>query len=299
MAGVTFFHPNPALGTLNVRLAPTAVNWSYKMNTATTQTYAGEVVQILGVNFQKFSIEGQFGREGPHGRDVVAGKIQDRSLTSQDSWRDAGKYGIGLTQMTAFFRQYFTLASQGINDVDPNKNFDERPMHIVYQGALDVPLDIGKDEQHWLVYPTSFPSYRRSLEDFAPQWRVECEVAEVPGPIKTAEYSAALKRLRSAVGYTPFNPYSDPLGQILKPGASTDKAAYNKAVERASIATDDLLDFYREQIPALTPESLNELIFSGGSAATVYQQSLNGDKIDTSVGAPVKPTRSTSVGGGD
>ena len=75
MAGVRFQHD---VGTLDLRLPPTQVEWDYKLNTQTYQTYAGEVVQLLSVNFNKVSFQGQFGLEGPHGKNLVNGRLVDR-----------------------------------------------------------------------------------------------------------------------------------------------------------------------------------------------------------------------------
>lgn len=78
MAGVQFTHD---IGTLNLRLPPTQVEWDYKMNTQTFQTYAGEVVQVLGITFNKVTFTGKFGREGAHGKSLVDGRLVNRPLS--------------------------------------------------------------------------------------------------------------------------------------------------------------------------------------------------------------------------
>ena len=100
MAGISFSH---TVGTLNLRLPPTEVDWSYKMATQTYSTYAGEVVQVLGISFDKVTFSGRFGKEGPHGKNLVVQNGQrvlvPRAVSEYTDWQTSEPYGVGLSQM--------------------------------------------------------------------------------------------------------------------------------------------------------------------------------------------------------
>lgn len=57
MAAVTFTHPL-IRAPLNISVNPDQVTWAYGLNTASTPTYGGEVVQILSVYFDDMTIAG-------------------------------------------------------------------------------------------------------------------------------------------------------------------------------------------------------------------------------------------------
>src|SRR3954465_11882549 len=102
MPGIIFDHPR--VGTLNLRLAPTSVEWTYNMNVRTYDTFAGQVVQVLSMNFGDFVIMGRFGREGPHGKNLDNNTITSRTAGELSDYKNAGIYAVGLTQMTEYFR---------------------------------------------------------------------------------------------------------------------------------------------------------------------------------------------------
>lgn len=256
MAGVTFTHPNLDIGTLNLRLPPTSVEWTFNMNTSVRDTYAGQVIQLLSVNIDRLTITGKFGKEGPHGRG------DQRNYTTNDP------LGVGLTQMTEFFRNYFSVASQGI-DTASTGNYDQRSIKLTYEGALDVPVSDGKTEV-WLVHPISFPSYKRSNQDFAPEWRVECEVVEPSLAVQVAAEHSALNQLRDSVGYRPNNEFSDPLGQFLPQDyhqrtEADQRALLAVATKEARGQIDDTFSHFQGMIPAYTEEDLQALLQMNGS----------------------------------
>lgn len=269
--GVVFSHPN-IKGDLVVRLAPTDVQWSYQLNTSVQNTYGGQVVQVLSVAFDKLTITGKFGKEGPHGVKKENGRYVRR--TSSD-WNTKYTYGVGLIQMTEWFKEYFQLASQGEKG---SGSYNEKPVSVTYQGGIGkIPVDEGKSEIKWQVYPVSFPSYKRSNEDFAPEWRIECEVYEAPGAIKSLEKDTAIDRLKRASLYTPMNKYSDPIAQFLPESYQSKNAAVrNKLIDdalaRASERLDATIDFYTEMIPALDIEDIRYLLNQGGSLANDITQ---------------------------
>ena len=270
MAGVTFSHPNASVGTLNVRLAPKQVDWSYKLNTRTTPTYAGEVIQLLSVNFEKLIIVGQFGREGPWGVGIREdGRYAPRKRSDRTDYKGGtGPYTVGLTQMTEYFRRYFAVASQG-RDAVAQGHYNEQPMRVSYSGALDVDVDDGLTEGDWKIYPTSFPSFRRSNVEFAPEWRIEGEIVEPDTTIERASVETEIDRLRSAVGFTHFNPFSDPYWSYhdLPKDLSRKEleALYKKARKEALVKAGRRLDHYVDLFPIETEAALDELLFTGGS----------------------------------
>lgn len=46
------------------RLNPNSIQWSYKLNTSTTETYGGRVVQLLGTSIEGFTVTADCGRGG-------------------------------------------------------------------------------------------------------------------------------------------------------------------------------------------------------------------------------------------
>lgn len=257
MAGVLFSHPT--VGKLSLRLAPTSVEWTYNLNTSTTPTYAGEVVQILSVNFDQFIMQGRFGKEGPHGRNLVSkDRYEPRPIGEYRDYTNTGKYAIGLSQMTEYFRDYFAIASQG-NDAHAVGHYDQAPMTITYDGSSDI------EDGSWVVYPVSFPSYRRSNVDFAPEWQVVCEVEEPDYKIKTHAMTQELSNLRSYVGYFPQNRFSDPFGQY-DPFTTPTKEAVKRAITQAQISAveDSIVDIYQHMMPAYNENDVEMLLNSSG-----------------------------------
>src|SRR5687768_5528619 len=66
--------PDKPRRTLRLRHNPYEVNWTYNLNTQTYPTYAGEVIQVLSVNIDKLTIQGQLGKEGPFGAIASSGQ---------------------------------------------------------------------------------------------------------------------------------------------------------------------------------------------------------------------------------
>lgn len=281
MAGTIFNHPD--VGMLPIRFAPTSVEWTFNLVTNTVPTYAGEVVQVLAINFDRLSIEGQFGKEGPHGAVLKDGKLSRRPSSELRDFESKGTYAIGLTQMTEFFQRYFAVASQG-HDAKVEGHYDQTPMTLRYDGASDIGVELGREET-WQVYPVSFPSYQRSLENFAPKWRVECEVFEAPESIKAVTQKDIITQLsgtdanafRPGVGYRPFNPFSDPFDITSDPKAaqfenlskSQQLVLLTEARAQVNTNADKLYDKWRSMLPAYDEDSLNRLITIGGSTPSL------------------------------
>ena len=261
MSGVTFSHP-AVTGALRLRLPPTSVDWSYNLVTSKTPTYAGEVVQILSVNFDKLILVGRLGHEGAFGTERKDGVLVRRRNVD---WNTNLKYGVGLVQMVGWFREYFAIASQGRGR--EGQNYREEPVVVTYEGAQDINVDTARSELSWKVYPVSFPSYRRAHDNFAPEWKVECEVYEAPGVIKDAERIAAVDRLAYRPLHLINNPFSDPAGMLYGTMDTDKKKAVllADAKRAAMLETENVLDYYNEFITSLGTTEIRELILAQAS----------------------------------
>lgn len=234
--------------TLFLRHNPYNVNWTYNLNTNVIPTYTGEVVQVLSVNIDHLVIDGQLGIEGPFGRNQVGNRLVERGLNDQFSYN--GKY-VGLHGMSEFFRQYFSMASQGGDATNPNGGqFVQHPMLLSYDVTSQP------DSRFWpKVIPTSFPSFRRANDNFAPLWRVECEVWEADYQVQKAVHHKALDNLQRNIGYKSGNAFSDP--SLNQPDVIAE--------------TNRLIDGFQALLPTYTRTQLRDLIWNDVSAPRLPQ----------------------------
>jgi len=263
--GCTFSHPE--LPTLYVAYAPVEVDWTYNLITMETNTYAGQVVQVLGVNFDRFTISGRFGRDG---YEDYQANTKDSAATAMwwerknaPSFKDSK----GLTQMWTWFRSYMSIASQGISSGGSlaYEHYDQQPVTITYEGASHTPVDDNKSETTWRVYPINFPSFRIANDNFAPEWRVECQVYEAPRSLGPQIMQEAIKRLAYEPIYTPGNKFSDPNPH--DPRDSQKKI--NQAALDAYESTLAAADFFMLNLPNFPPEDLSQMIIQGYSMPNI------------------------------
>ena len=237
--GTTFqFQDGSNTYTLKLRHNPYSINWTYNLITHVQDTYAGQVIQLLGVNIDKIVIEGQLGIEGAFGKDITAdGRIVDRDRDRQFDW--TGKYP-GLHAMTEFFRRYFSTQAQGTDDSDLGR-FAQTPMSVFYN------VDSAPDARHWpKIVPVNFPSFRRSWENYAPMWRIEAYVIEADATILPSVQKQALQRLQQGIGYKIANPFSDP----------------NASNPDILATVESLYTGFRSLLPHYSPQQLQELIWN-------------------------------------
>lgn len=321
---ISFSHPNIPTD-LVLRLSPTMVEWTFNLNYRKENTYGGQVVQILSINYDRLIIEGQFGKEGPHGKiKQNDGTLTGRSVDSFWDFRTGldnpfsfttgialnphsgpNLYAIGLTQMTAYFQEYFAIASQG-RDRALAGHYDQEPVTVSYDGGLD------SFERNWTVYPVDFPSYSRSLEEFAPKWRLEFEVEEADYTINDATIQKAIddiNNLRANVGYTPYWVFSDPLGQQMLDKGITAASQFNALERSYDDIASHVFDHFNEFLPYYTAEDYAHLIFTGASIPNLYadETSILSQKaafqaqspgITTDPTQPVKPINPNRIRGG-
>lgn len=285
MNGVVFSHPHKDIGNLHLRLPPTSVEWTVKLNTQVTDTFGGQVVQVLSTSYDKLVIEGQFGKESAHGMEIRHGRLVERDpsgyfdLGSRNRPRRGGTakqpYEIGLTQMAAYFRRYFSVATAGGDHFSPGGDFvrgayNQQYMKLSYKGNLE------DFERNWLVYPTSFPSYRRSNEDFAPEWRVEFEVVQPDFFIDTSNKLKAIERLKKNTGYRPINPFSDPLAlEIQESGKKGGTRIVKLTKDQLDELNTNVFDYYGSMLNTPSPADLEELIQMGASMPNIYEKYID------------------------
>lgn len=254
---------------LNLRLDPYNVQWTYNVNTAQYDTYGGQVIQILSVNIDQLVIEGKLGREGPFGVDKNGGRSQrdprwggivpprgwiTKDTTAQFDYN--GETYPGLHAMVDFFREYFARASQGGDPQAPGR-FLQIPITLTY-GAGPFPEEI----RQWQVTPVNFPSFKRSNDNFAPDWRVECQVVQADNQITTMEKQAAITRLQDAIGWTAKNPFSDPLAN---PGTNTSEI------------TSQIVSQFRNILPKFTQGDLEGMVWQNISVPNATGQGVGID----------------------
>jgi hypothetical protein len=308
----TYTHPDissdvgkqPAQRTLNLRFNPTNVNWTYNVNTQNYDTYGGQVIQVLSVSINQLIIEGQLGREGAFGVRRASSAMTDPRtggpVAAGGFYNNPGHLqfeynGVtypGLHALAEFFREYFAVVSQGGDPQNPGR-YIQVPMTLnygnTYSDIVNGRLVTGKSEPYngtrtWSVVPKSFPSFRRSNENFAPEWRVECEVIEADSKIIYREKQSAIARLQEAVGYSVKNPFSDPLAN---PNSS------------ASNITDKIVSQWKAMLPAMTQGDLENMVWQDITVPNVTenvpipekvvstQTSANNNVLDGEIGALV------------
>jgi hypothetical protein len=149
--------------------------------------------------------------------------------------------------MTEFFREYFATQAQGGDAQNPGR-FQQTPMTVVY--------DVGDflDQREWLITPTNFPSFRRSNEQFAPEWRIEAQVVQADRNIQVEQKQDALARLQDSIGYKVKNPFSDPLA---------DPAS------AISDVTQQIVSQFRAILPYITQGDLEQMIWQDISVPNI------------------------------
>jgi len=259
---ISFTHPNLNNGKpLYLRLSPTSIQWTYNLNTQIKDTYGGQVVQILGINYDKLMIEGRFGLEGPHGKDRPIEEFWDYSK-STGNMKDLS---VGLTQLTSYFKDYFDIASQGAN-TRLSGNFNQVPMIVNYtsyidpnEGNIDTQANQNTQAAQWSVYPISFPSYSRAITEFAPQWKIEFEIEEADSNIDTISIVREIQLIKEGVSYDPSNKFSDPYAQIQSTDAQGNTKLINLGFSIPS-PVDKVRANFAQFLPTLDLQGLNAAI---------------------------------------
>ena len=262
---------------LNLAVDPYNVQWTYNVNTQIYDTYGGQVIQVLSVNIDTLTIDGQIGRPGPFGahQNKTGKTIPDPKwggpigpgewVTNEISqqWNpDSTPNQIGLYQLSQFFARYFAESSQGGIPSEPGK-FIQTPMQIQYDAGPypSASAHAGAYSQtsfrHWEAFPNNFPEFGRSNEEFAPLWKLEFSVYQADPNVEFATKNDAIKalsRIRDGVGWEAENPWVDPAANPKDPPA---------------LVTKKLVSEYKNFLPKITQGDLSQMIWQGISMPAV------------------------------
>jgi hypothetical protein len=277
---------------LALRVDPYNVEWTYNLNTQVFDTYGGQVIQVLSVNIDTLTIDGQFGREGPFGihqntKLVKRGRHKVHVTVEDPRWGGPVEPGdwvtnhpgagagvpsqwnpnstpdhIGLYQFAQFFIKYFTVHSQGGLKGDPG-HYIQTPMHITYDAGPypSANANAGAHGQtafrHWMAFPTSLPNFSRSNEEFAPLWKLEFSVYQADPNVEFAQKNDAIKtlsRIRDGIGWEAQNPWVDPAANPKDP---------------PEIVLHKLVSEYKHFLPKITKGDLEQMLWKGISLPAV------------------------------
>ena len=272
------------------------VTWNYNLNTAVYDTYGGQVIQVLSVDIDGLTIDGQFGREGPFGvhttssattdprwgGPVPRGGFSTNNVDEQFTYQGA-KYP-GLYAMLEFFTEYFTVSAQGGDINNPGK-FIQKPMLITYDtgpypspssgaGVLNAPT-----YRRWIATPKSFPSFTRSNEEFAPLWKIECEVVQADPNLSFNIKNDVIKQidsLKDGVGWTAENPWAD--------------ASANPA-DNPAIVTNYIVNEFKNILPKITQGDLEAMVWQNISIPNIQ----TGKPVSSSLVGKESTTTTTTV----
>ena len=100
---------------------------------------------------------------------------------------------------------------------------------------------------------------------------MECEVYEAPFDLTAEMKDDIFTRYKEGIGWKPMSKFSDPLGAFLPDDpAKQTKAALEQAIIAADKNADQVIDYWRNLAPAITPQAIEELLIAGASLPNVY-----------------------------
>jgi hypothetical protein len=138
MSEVIFNHSKT--GRLVIPIGMNGISWAYVLNTASFNTYGGEVVQILSCYIDALTIEGDVKR-----------------------YKDA-------EEVYEFFAKYFTAATQGASAEHQGQQgvFEQEPMTLEYP------------DRGWTfwIQPMSAPGFLYGNEVVVPKWRMKAWIVD-------------------------------------------------------------------------------------------------------------------------
>lgn len=280
---INFSYKNQESGKehrLSLAIDPYNVEWTYNVNTQVYDTYGGQVIQVLSVNIDTLTIDGQIGKPGPFGIHKQTDKKHKIKDPRWGGWVKPGDWitnesgagqqwnpnyhteHIGLYQLSQFFAKYFMESTQGAVKGEPGK-FIQMPMHITYDAGPypAASANAGAAHQtefrHWEAFPNSFPSFSRDNKEFAPLWKLEFSVYQADPNVEFATKNDAIKelsRIRDGIGWEAKNPWVDPAANPKDP---------------PSTVLNKLVSEYKHFLPKITNGDLSQMIWQGISLPAV------------------------------
>ena len=160
-ASIIFSHPAVPMGPLHIRSGANAIKWAYHLNTQSTPTIGGEVVQVLSALVGPIQISGQ-----------TAGlKTNQSGHLEHNEIRGWKKYGgkdnfspnDELKAIVDWFRAYMEVAGSTTRG---NQRRDERAIKFIYP------------ERGWSFYiiVTSLDGFRYDKAVISPEWNITAEI---------------------------------------------------------------------------------------------------------------------------
>lgn len=237
-----FEHVDLEPTTITLPLGVSGVTWDYKLNTSVTDTYGGQVIQILGVTVTNLVIEGNFGgpdpdwgafQRGNGSYDILGNDADPNSRFSQYRWiNDSSNPWVnGIVQLGDWFRQYFELTTQGGQTKTGSfQKYNQKAMTFKFPGR----------GWNMRIRPTSFPQVLLANDNVAPQWRVEADFVEdfeTDRSFVKDVNDLALERLNAlkvGIGFKRENPFSEYTGNT----AITNAEMLNKIIDSYSASVD-------------------------------------------------------------
>lgn len=161
-ATLIFEHPSIASGPLYIHSGATAIKWAYHLNTQSTPTIGGEVVQVISALVGPIQISGQAAGLKTN----KTGQLDPNSEIK--GWLDHGTkkaYSPNdeLEAIVSWFREYMTLAGSNVRG---NQLRNERAITFSYP------------ERGWIFYiqVTNLDGFRYDSTVIAPEWSITAEI---------------------------------------------------------------------------------------------------------------------------
>lgn len=156
-----FSHPAVPQGPLYVHSGASAIKWAYTLNTVSTPTIGGEVVQVLSALVGPMQISGQtaglkVNKSGKHDANEIKGW---KKFGGNDNYSPNDE----LREIAEWFIAYMEVAGSTTRG---NQRRDERAVHFLYPAR-------GWD---FYIIPTGLSGFRYDREVIAPEWSITAEI---------------------------------------------------------------------------------------------------------------------------
>lgn len=193
---------------------PTGISWTYQLRTNVIDTYAGQVVQVLGVQIDNFKLTGYI-PNGVWGKTIDQfGNISENYQVNDSSYypdviKDPPALNTaqtdqivrnGLVQLGNFFKDFFSYKTQ-IGGFGVENMWFEYP-HYGWTGGNAL-----------TIIPYEFPRIRFANDEILPQWELNCSLVEYMSShfigMVTDAAKTQLKELKSGIGFAEFIKWSD------------------------------------------------------------------------------------------
>lgn len=163
-AVLKFSYPN-LNEPLYIHSGANSIKWSFILNTQTTPTIGGEVVQVLSAAVGPITITGQTAGL----RTNQSGKLGPNQIPGWKSYggKDAFSPNHELQAIVAWFRKYMTIAGTDQGGVDPRN----RAIIFTYP------------ERGWTfaIQPTALTGFRYDKSVISPEWSITAEIVSNNG----------------------------------------------------------------------------------------------------------------------